>query len=47
MTDSIYNKLRERGYNARIWPSEYANIRTKLIYDGAIAPFIDDSTTET
>jgi hypothetical protein len=21
--DSIYNKLRERGYNARIWPSEY------------------------
>ena len=45
--DSIYNKLRERGYNARIWPSEYVGTdKNQTIYDGAIAPFIDDSTTE-
>jgi len=26
--DSIYNKLRDRGYNARIWPSEYPQLST-------------------
>jgi hypothetical protein len=46
--DSIYNKLRERGYNARIWPSEYVGTdKNQTVYDGAIAPFIDDSTTDT
>lgn len=45
--DSIYNKLRERGYNARIWPSEYVGTdKNQTIYDGAIAPFIDGTTTE-
>ena len=46
--DSIYNKLRERGYNARIWPSEYVGTdKNQTVYDGAIAPFIDDTTTDT
>jgi len=45
--DSIYNKLRERGYNARIWTSEYVTTDTNQnVYDGAISPFIDEGTTE-
>lgn len=46
--DSIYNKLRERGYNARIWTSEYITPDTNQnVYDGAVAPFIAESTNET
>ncbi len=45
--DSIYNKLRERGYTTRIWPSEYVGSKKNTtIYDGAIAPFIDENTTD-
>lgn len=45
--DSIYNKLRERGYTTRIWPSEYVGSKKNTtIYDGAIAPFIDEATTD-
>jgi len=43
--DSIYNKLRDRGYNARIWTSEYVNTDTdQKVYDGAISPYITDSS---
>ncbi len=42
--DSIYNKLRERGYNTRIWTSEYIGTDTnQQVYDGAVAPIIADS----
>jgi len=45
--DSIYNKLRDRGYNARIWPSEYPQLSTLASHYGDdLAPFIDDNTTE-
>ena len=45
--DSIYNKLRERGYNARIWTSEYISTDSNQnVYDGAVSPFIAESTTE-
>ena len=43
--DSIYNKLRDRGYNARIWTSEYVSTDTdQKVYDGAISPYITDSS---
>jgi len=42
--DSIYNKLRERGYNTRIWTSEYIGTdANQKVYDGAVAPIIADS----
>ena len=45
--DSIYNKLRDRGYNARIWPSEYPQVSTLASHYGDdLAPFISDNTTE-
>ena len=45
--DSIYNKLRDRGYNARIWPSEYPQLSTlSSHYGDDLAPFINDNTTE-
>ena len=44
--DSIYNKLRERGYTARIWPSEFIDgSKAEKIYDGSIAPYIVAKTT--
>lgn len=44
--DSIYNKLRDRGYNARIWPSEYPDESAITNHYGDdLAPFIADSTT--
>ena len=44
--DSIYNKLRERGYSSRIWPSEYPD-DTEAInnYGGDLAPLIADNIT--
>jgi hypothetical protein len=44
--DSIYNKLRERGYTARIWPSEFLEgSKAASLYDGALSPYITDRTT--
>ena len=44
--DSIYNKLRERGYTARIWPSEFIDgSKATSLYDGSIAPYIVAKTT--
>ena len=42
--DSIYNKLRERGYKSRIWPSEYPD-DTEAInnYGGDLAPLVADN----
>ena len=42
--DSIYNKLRERGYKSRIWSSEYPD-DTEAInnYGGDLAPLIADN----
>jgi hypothetical protein len=44
--DSIYNKLRERGYKSRIWSSEYPD-DTEAInnYGGDLAPLIADNIT--
>ena len=45
--DSIYNKLRERGYNARIWPSEYPDAKEATYnYAGDLAPLIADEIDE-
>ena len=45
--DSIYNKLRERGYNARIWPSEYPSRQeVSSNYGGDLAPLIADNIEE-
>ena len=44
--DSIYNKLRERGYTARIWPSEFLEgSKATSLYDGALSPYIVAKTT--
>lgn len=45
--DSIYNKLRERGYNARIWTSEYPSEDLVVKnYDNDVAPFITERITK-
>jgi hypothetical protein len=42
--DSIYNKLRERGYKSRIWPSEYPDdTEATNNYGGDLAPLIADN----
>ena len=44
--DSIYNKLRERGYKSRIWPSEYPDeVEATNNYGGDLAPLIADNIT--
>ena len=42
--ESIYNKLRERGYEARIWPARVPDAQTKEGYRGALAPSLEDRT---
>lgn len=45
--DSIYNKLRERGYDARIWTSEYPSEDLVLKnYDNDIAPYLTERITD-
>ncbi len=45
--DSIYNKLRERGYKSRIWPSEYPDeVEATNNYGGDLAPLIADDINE-
>jgi len=45
--DSIYNKLRERGYKSRIWPSEYPDdTEATNNYGGDLAPLIADDINE-
>lgn len=45
--DSIYNKLRERGYDARIWTSEYPSEDLVLKnYDNDIAPYLTEKITD-
>lgn len=39
--DSIYSKLQERGYNTRIWPSEYTTPdKAQHLYGDNLAPFV-------
>lgn len=38
--ESIYNRLRERGYEARIWPARYPDEKRIIAYNGALAPSI-------
>lgn len=40
---SIYNTLRERGYDAAIWPLLYPKSEDMHKYKGALAPFITDA----
>jgi hypothetical protein len=38
--ESIYNKLRDRGYDCRIWPARYPDAKQIDGYRGALAPTI-------
>lgn len=38
--ESIYNKLRERGYQARIWPARFPEPDKLNVYNGDLAPSI-------
>ena len=38
--ESVYNKLRDRGYEARIWPARYPEEKKLASYGGALAPSI-------
>lgn len=42
--ESIYNKLRQRGYDCRIWPARYPDKPEK--YGGALAPIIEAGCQE-
>ncbi len=42
--ETIYNKLRERGYKARIWPARYPAPDRWVIYGGDLAPSLIDET---
>ena len=45
--DTIYNKLTERGYNKRIWPSKYITAKTnESSYDGTVSAFCVDDEQE-
>lgn len=45
--DSIYTKLRERGYETRVWPSEYISHKhNETIYEEAVAPFLMESVND-
>ena len=39
---SIYNLLPERGYEIRIWPARYPTDKQALLYQGRLAPFIEE-----
>jgi len=39
---SVYNKLRERGYDCRIWPARFPQVSALLVYNGALAPSLTD-----
>lgn len=39
---SLYNTLRERGYECRIWPLLFPTDAERIHYKGALAPFITD-----
>lgn len=40
--ESIYNKLRERGYECRIWPARYPSADKVAIYGGSLAPDLEE-----
>ena len=45
--DTIYNKLSERGYLKRIWPSQYITEKVnELSYDGGVSDVCVDDTRE-
>lgn len=39
---SIYNKLRQKGYTARIWPARFPDAKSMEVYAGALAPFLSE-----
>jgi len=43
---SIYNLLPERGYEIRIWPARYPTDKQALMYQGKLAPFIEQRRAE-
>ena len=45
--DTIYTRLRERGYEARVWTSErvLSEVNDK-VYEGTVSPFITQTTTK-
>ena len=40
--ESIYNKLRTKGYTARIWPAQFPAAKQRESYRGALAPMLCD-----
>ncbi len=45
--DSIYNKLKERGYTSRIWPSEYVTEKQAIsLYGGGLSDLIANASEE-
>jgi hypothetical protein len=43
---SLYNQLPERGYEVRIWPALFPEIKTVIKYKGALAPMITKALEE-
>lgn len=41
--ESIYNKIRERGYDCRIYPARYPTEKQIVVYNGALADFIAEA----
>lgn len=44
-TDSIYNKLPERGYTIRIWPGRYPTAEEEKFYGDRLAPYLRHKMT--
>jgi hypothetical protein len=36
--ESLYNKLRDRGYKVSIWPARYPNADQTVDYDAGVSP---------
>lgn len=41
--ESIYNKLRERGYNCRIWPARYPSPDMFIKYNGGLSEHLENA----
>ena len=44
--ESVYNKLRERGYEARVWPARHPEQKKLASYGGSLAPSITNDYDE-
>lgn len=44
--ESIYNKLRERGYQINIWPAKYPSVKDVYKYNGGLHRSIEDAVSK-